>query len=284
MQFCAVYQAEAEVLLHLRLTFAPSGQRIGPLACVVQGVPIDAVRDRVAVQDPGDHGRQLALGGDHEHLIDQAQPVGNPAHVDQGPALIPSGEPEQVGVVEAAGDLHGLACRRVARLVVPGPHLLQPGGDQQPAPLGAVVTRFVEQALRTGEPTAGGYRLTSEQQAVADPERDPDRGQEVTRLEVRPVCPFEGGHVRIRLAHHVRGPPQRLEVARGQSGRAIGLRQREKRLAPGRPRQGFPSAIEHCDGVRHSSSVAPEDPLGPTTSTTRRLVGQQPRRSPSAAT
>ena len=215
MQFCPVYQAEAEVLLHLRLTFAPSGQRIGPLACVVQGVPVDAVRDRVAVHDPGDHGRQLALGGDHEHLIDQSQPVRDPAHVDQGPALIPSGEPEQVGVVEAAGDVRGLACRRVARLVVPGPHLLQPGGDEQPAPLGAVLTGFVEQPLRTSEPTAGGHGLTSEQQAVADPERDPDRGQDVTRLEVRPVCPFEGGHVGIRVAHHVRGPTQRLKIARG---------------------------------------------------------------------
>jgi hypothetical protein len=118
VQFCPVYQAEAEVLLHLRLTFAPSGQRIGPLACVVQRVRIDAVRDRVAVHDPGDHGRQLAFSGDHEHLIDQSQPVCDPAHVDQGSALIPSGQPEQVGVVEAAGDVRGLACRRIARLVV----------------------------------------------------------------------------------------------------------------------------------------------------------------------
>ena len=155
MQLGPVYQAETEVLLHLRLTFAPSGKRIGPFASVVQGVAVDAIRDRVAVQDACDDGGQPAIGRDHEHLVDESEPVLDPAHVDQGPALIRSGEPEQVGIVEAAGDVRSLACRRVARLVIPDPHLLQPGGDEQPAPFGAVLTGLVEQPLRTSEPTAG---------------------------------------------------------------------------------------------------------------------------------
>ena len=117
---------------------APPRQRVGPLAGVAELVCVAAEGDRVAVDDAGDDRRQLPGSGDHQGLVDQPQSVLDSPLPEQRAALLVAGQPDQIRVAESLADRGRLGRGGVAGLPVAARHLLQPDGDQQPAPFDAV--------------------------------------------------------------------------------------------------------------------------------------------------
>jgi hypothetical protein len=236
---------------HLGLTLAPVGERLGPLARVPKRVRVLAERDRVAVDDPGHDRGQLARRRGHEHLVDQTQTLPHPSLLDQGPALLVPGDPDQIRVTEPLADRGCLGGRLAGGVAVALGHLPQPHGNEQVAPLDAV-GRALEQALGTREPAARPGLVAAEEHVVADPERAPDRGRHVARVEVGAMSALETVHIVVVAAAHIARACEQLEVLGAERRRTAGGGQRLEGVLPGAAGIRRPPAFELVHSARHS--------------------------------
>jgi hypothetical protein len=126
-----VHEAEPVVRDHLGLLLAPLGQCGRPLAGAAYLADVSAKRGRVAVDDAGDDGRELARrNGDHG-LVHQPQAAARPAESDERVALLHQADRDEIAIPEAFADLRRLGRRRARCLEVPARRLLEKYRDQE---------------------------------------------------------------------------------------------------------------------------------------------------------
>ena len=80
----------------LRLRLAPGGERCRPLARPVDRIDPLAAGDDGAIDDAGDHRRQLAGARRHHGLVEAGEAVGNLALADERPALKVSRQGDEI--------------------------------------------------------------------------------------------------------------------------------------------------------------------------------------------
>jgi hypothetical protein len=126
-ELSTMHQAETVVRHHVGLLIAPPRQGGSPLSGAAQLVDALTERDRVAIDDPGDDGRQLPGGDGHHRLVHEPQPVLPATPSDQRVALLHQSQRDQVLVTEALADLGDLDCGRVGGLVITAEYVLEQG-------------------------------------------------------------------------------------------------------------------------------------------------------------
>ncbi len=240
---------------HVGLCRAPLRECAGPLLGAPQGVDVVAALDHAAVDDPGDHRRQLVRRhGDHR-LVEQRQALVDPSPLDQRGALGVEREREQVGVAETLADRRGLGAAVVRGLVFARDLVAHGDGDQQVAALRAVGLGSLEQPPRAAEPTRGPRRLASQRQVEREPEGAADRAQRLTVLEQHLVLALEQARPLVLVAQHVSRHGEQVEVVRSEWSRPVGARQRLVRLCPRPSCIGLTAAFEVLDLVHVTPHV-----------------------------
>ena len=157
---------------HVRVRRAPASERCGPLLSATQVEGLEAGADEAAVHDADDHRRHLASrDGDHD-FVQEAEPVGAPVHANEAARLSVPRQRHHVMIAEPAADRGSLLERRDRRRDVPLGGLSESTRAQKETVLDAVFAAFLEQALRTCEPSPG---LRAVGGVVEKPEGHPER-------------------------------------------------------------------------------------------------------------
>ena len=93
----------------------------------------------------------------------------------------------QVGVAEALGDLGRLDCGPVSSVEVLDGLTLEEDRNQEPAPLGAILSLLLDETLGPAEPTACRPQLASDCERHSQPARAPRSREVLPALDVRQV-------------------------------------------------------------------------------------------------
>ena len=152
------------------LLLAPSRQRVRPLTRAAQLERLLAARDHTAVDNAGDHRRQLAARRREHRLVEEREPVRDALQLDQRETLRVNREREEVCVAKALTDRGGLARRRVDGLVVAARLVLHRERHQQVALLDAFAALALDEPARAPEPAGGAADLAGKCEVDTDEE------------------------------------------------------------------------------------------------------------------
>ena len=245
-----VQQAAAGERHHVRLQVAPGRQRGGPLLRAPHLVGLLAGEDHPAVDDARDHRGEALPRGRHHRLVEEGDALAGPLGLDQDPAPLEGGEPEQVAIAEPLADRRGIGGDRRGGLRLAGGRAPERERQQHVAALGALARLGLQQPLGAAEPTRRAAHRAGEGQRHPDPERAANGAQGLAGVEVRLVRALEAAQEPVLQSDHVRRARQQLEIVGLQPDRLVGARQRVVRLPPGPPGVRGPSALRRGAGVR----------------------------------
>ena len=240
----AMHQARRGEDHHLALLLAPAAERGRPLASAAERVDPLAAVDHAAVDQTGHHRRQLA-GRDRDHrLVEQREPLLDPAHLEERPPLhVPRGG-DQVTIAETSAEAGRLAGDRASALPLARLEMLLRDGEQQIALLRGLCSFLVEQPLTPREPSGRGAGLAAQEEAEADPECAAGGAPAVARVPVRPVRALQRALELLLASDQERRGRQPLEVRRAQGVLAIGQRQELVGVFPRAAVVRSPAAIQ----------------------------------------
>ena len=248
-QLGAVDLALAAVRNEVRLGFAPSGQRRGPLLGPAQVEQALARLDDRAVDDPDDDRRDLPGRRRDHRLVEQCHSSVDVPERDQRVTLTEAGQCRKVTVAKLVGDPGCLQVRplrpgRVARFL-----LCEGYGDEQVAPLDHVESALLELPTAPRQPAPGLGQFTVPCKQHHEPEGAPRRRRRVGGIGGDPVKPGEGRDALVVAADQVRGHGQPLEVAASEGLVAGRLGQPRVRVGPCPAVIGRPTSLEGCQFV-----------------------------------
>ena len=229
---------------HFGLLLAPAREGVGPFAGAAQLERLLAEADHAAVDDAGEHRRELAAGGGEHGLVEERETLRDPPQPDQNAALLVYGEAEQVLVVEALADLGRGRCDLVRGLVVAGRLVLQRERQQEVAALCAVAPFTLDEALRPREPAGGPAHLALHGEVHPERKRAADSPQRVSGLEVCVVRALERAQELVHAPDHVERRGEKLEIVGAEGSRLVGPRKAVARSRPGAGGVGGTTAFE----------------------------------------
>ncbi|WP_284310385.1 hypothetical protein [Labrys miyagiensis] len=170
------------------------------------------IRDGRAVDQPGEHGCQLARDhGDHR-FIEQRKTGRDLVIRQQGPALEGPGIDTEIVIAETIANAGRGSSQAAGRPILIQGQMPLYGGQEKIPPLGAIVSGAFDEALGPGEPAIGAGDLP----LPGKPEPDPKRGSRgsdglVVGL-VTVVRLLEGLEIIILAARQASGDREALEV------------------------------------------------------------------------
>ena len=225
------------------LAFAPPRQGGSPFLRAAQVVHVTAREDDAAVDDAGDHRRELSRGDRHHRLVEQPEPFLHSPALGENVSLLVQRERQQVGVAEALPGRSRIAGEGGGSLPVPAQLVLEGDRDQEIAALGAVVLAF-EQPVRAPQPAGRGAHVSAQGQLYPDPEGAAHRSPRLAVLRPLVVGAFQVAHRLVFPAEHERSRGEQLDVFGAEPLLLIGLRERFSDVEPRARRIRPPTAFE----------------------------------------
>jgi hypothetical protein len=249
----AMHQARRGEDHHLPLVLAPAAERSRPFASAAERLHSLAAVDHAAGDETGHHRRELT-GGDLEHrLVEQREPLLDPAHLEERPSLhVPCGG-DQVTIAETSAEARRLAGDRASALPLARAEMLLRDGQEQIARLRGLPSFLVEQPLTTREPSGRGAGLATQEELEADPERAAGGARAIARVSIRPVSALQRALELPLASDQERRGPEPLEIPRAQGGLAIGQGQQRVGVFPRAAIVRSPAAIQVL--LRHATRM-----------------------------
>ncbi|WP_413990323.1 hypothetical protein ACMDCR_31125 [Labrys okinawensis] len=191
---------------------APVIEGRGPFARPIECKHSMIIRDGRAIDQPGEHGCQLA--GDHgDHRFIKQRKTGCDLVVrQQGPALEGPGIDAEIVIAETIANVGRGSSQAASRPIFIQGQMPLYGGQEKIPPLGTIVSRAFDEALGPGEPAIGAGDLPLPGKPKPDP-KSASRGSNGLAVGlVTVVRLLEGLQVIILAARQARGDREALEV------------------------------------------------------------------------
>src|SRR5918996_1191670 len=228
-----VHEAAAGEGDEIRLLLAPAGQDRGPLLRPADLVRLLAGEDHAAVDDARRDRRHLPARDGHHGLVQESNALLDAAGPHQHGALRLKRERGPLRVAEPLGQGCRLACDGGRRREVAARFVLEDERNEQVAALDGVV--LADELVGAPEPAAGRTPLPAQRVIDAHPERAPERGGVVARLQRGMMSALQEAQVLVVPAEHVGGRREELEVLGPERSRLVGVRERLVGVLPGAP-------------------------------------------------